>query len=185
MVMNELIAAHAESLNDAAINGSGESPEPLGILNMDGIGQVVGGESGSKLSWPNLVALETEVAANNADLGTMAYVTNARVRGAMKTTEKASGQAVYLMDGNFANGYKTVISNLVPKNLAKGGASNLSAMIFGNFADLLVGWWGGIDLRVDPYTQAETDQVRVFARAFHDISVRRKESFAVIKDIIA
>ena len=185
LVMNELIAAHAEKLNEAAINGSGTTPEPMGLLNMSGIGQVVGGENGAALTWKHIVDLETEVAVNNADLGTLAYVTNARVRGAMKTTEKANGQAVYLMEGGLVNGYKTVISNLVPKNLKKGSAENLSAMIFGNFADLLIGWWGGLDILADPYTHAGTDQVRVIARAFHDVSVRRKESFAVIKDIIA
>ena len=185
LVMNELINAHAELLNATAINGSGTAPEPYGLLNIDGIGQVVGGENGAVLDWAKVVSLETEIAVKNADMGTLAYLTNAKVRGAMKTTEKSSGTPIYLMDGGMVNGYKTVISNLVPSDLKKGSASNLSAMIFGNWADLLIGWWGGLDILADPYTHAGTDQVRVIARAFHDVNVRRKESFAVIKDIIA
>ena len=186
LVMRELVEAHAESLNAAAINGSGTGAEPLGLLNMEGIGSVVGGENGKAIDWNTIVALETAVAIKNADLGSLAYLTNTKVRGAMKTTEKSTGTARFLMEGTAVNGYKTVISNLVPYNLSKGTASKtLSAMIFGNFADLMIGWWGGLDVKADPYTMLDTDEVRVVARAFHDVAARRKESFAVIKDIIA
>ena len=186
LVMRELVEAHAESLNAAAINGSCTGAEPLGLLNMEGIGSVVGGENGKAIDWNTIVALETAVAIKNADLGSLAYLTNTKVRGAMKTTEKSTGTARFLMDGTAVNGYKTVISNLVPYNLSKGTASKtLSAMIFGNFADLMIGWWGGLDVKADPYTMLDTDEVRVVARAFHDVAARRKESFAVIKDIIA
>ena len=186
LVMNELVEAHAESLNTAAINGSGTGAEPLGLLNMEGIGSVVGGENGKAIDWATIVALETAVAIKNADLGSLAYLTNTKVRGAMKTIEKSAGTARYLMEGTTVNGYKTVISNLVPYNLSKGTANeSLSAMIFGNFADLMIGWWGGLDVKADPYTMLDTDEVRVIARAFHDVAARRKESFAVIKDVIA
>ena len=186
LVMKELVDAHAENLNSAAINGSGTGAEPIGLLNIAGIGSVVGGENGKAIDWEMIVALETAVAIKNADIGSLAYLTNTKVRGAMKTKEKSAGTARYLMEGNTVNGYKTVISNLVPGDLSKGTASKtLSAMIYGNFADLLIGWWGGLDVKADPYTMLDTDEVRIVARAFHDIAVRRKESFAAIKDIIA
>ena len=51
------------------INGSGASGEPKGILNLDGIGSVVGGENGAVLDWKKVVGLETAVAVENADLG--------------------------------------------------------------------------------------------------------------------
>ena len=186
LIMNELVEAHAQALNDAAINGSGTGAEPMGILNMTGIASVVGGENGEQLDWAKLVALETAVSVKNADIGSLAYLTNTKVRGAMKTKEKSAGTARYLMEGTTVNGYKTVISNLVPGDLSKGTASKkLSAMIFGNFADLLIGWWGGLDVKADPYTMLDTDEVRIVARAFHDIAVRRKESFAMMKDIVS
>lgn len=186
LIMNELVEAHAQALNDAAINGSGTGAEPMGILNMTGIASVVGGENGGQLDWAKLVALETAVSVKNADIGSLAYLTNTKVRGAMKTKEKSAGTARYLMEGTTVNGYKTVISNLVPGDLSKGTASKkLSAMIFGNFADLLIGWWGGLDVKADPYTMLDTDEVRIVARAFHDIAVRRKESFAMMKDIVS
>lgn len=186
LIVDELVAAHAIALNEAAINGSGASNQPKGILNMDNVGAVAGGDNGAAISYANVVALETAISAKDADFGNMAYLTNSKVVGAMKTTEKATGTARYILEGGLANGYRVHTSNIVPDKLTKGeAASKCSAMVFGNWSDLLVAWWGGLDLIVDPYTMADSDEVRVVARAFHDVGVRHEESFAVIKDILA
>ena len=183
-IINELTTAHAKSLNEAMINGSGASGEPKGILNLDGIGSVVGGENGAVLDWKKVVGLETAVAVENADLGSLAYLTNSKVRGAMKTTEKSQGTARFLMEGGEVNGYKTVVTNLVPADIKKGTGTNLSAMIFGNFADVVLAQWGGLDFVVDPYTLAKSGDVKIVANAFHDLGYKHEKSFAAIKDII-
>ena len=172
-IINELTTAHAKSLNEAMINGSGASGEPKGILNLDGIGSVVGGENGAVLDWKKVVGLETAVAVENADLGSLAYLTNSKVRGAR-----------FLMEGGEVNGYKTVVTNLVPADIKKGTGTNLSAMIFGNFADVVLAQWGGLDFVVDPYTLAKSGDVKIVANAFHDLGYKHENSFAAIKDII-
>ena len=183
-IVTELTTAHAKALNEAMINGSGASGQPKGILNLIGIGSVVGGDNGAALDWKKIVDLETAVAVENADLGSLAYLTNTKVRGAMKTTEKSAGTARYLMEGGEVNGYKNVVTNLVPSNITKGTGENLSAMIFGNFADIVMAQWGGLDILVDPYTLADTGDIKIVANAFHDIGCKHEKSFAAIKDII-
>ena len=79
---------------------------PKGILNLDGIGSVTGGENGAVLDWKKVVGLETVVAVENADLGSLAYLTNSKGRGAMKTTEKSQGTARFLMEGGEVDVYK-------------------------------------------------------------------------------
>jgi hypothetical protein len=59
-----------------------------------------------------------------------------------------------------------------------------SAIIFGNFADLMVGFWSGLDLLVDPYTASTTGVVRVVAMQDCDLAVRHPESFAAMKDAL-
>ena len=56
-------------------------------------------------------------------------------------------------------------------------------MIFGNFEDLYIGQWGGIDLVVDPYTLATSGEIRFVLNAYNDVLVAEPKSFAVIKDI--
>lgn len=182
LIMDDMIRAHSAALEAAAIQGGG-SNEPTGILGTSGIGSVVIGENGGAISWAKIVELETKVAGNNADLGVLGYLTNSKVMGALKTTERSEGTAKYLYENKEANGYSVGVTNNVPSNLTKGTGSNLSAMIFGNFSDLIIAQWGGLDIVVDPYTLKKKGEVETTINAFHDIAVRRTESFAAIKDL--
>ena len=75
------------------------------------------------------------------------------------------------------------VTTLMPSDITKGTGKNLSAMLFGNFADVIVGQWGGLDIIVDPYTLKKSAQVEITMNAWHDVFVRHDESFAAIKDI--
>lgn len=187
IVMDLIMDSHAALLEAAAINGSGSSNQPTGILNTAGIGEVAGGENGAAISFANVVALETAINANNANRGKLGYLTNAKVIGAMKTTEKANGTARFILDfDGKVNGFPVEYTNLVPSNLTKGSAhNNCSAMIFGNFEDLYIGHWGGIDIVVDPYTLAANGDVRIVLNSWDDVAVVEPKSFAAIKDIKA
>jgi len=82
-------------------------------------------------------------------------------------------------------GYKVIATSLVPSNLTKGSGSSLSAMIFGNFNDLVVGQWGlGLDVLFDPYTGSSTGAMRVTVFLDVDVAVRHAESFAAIQDMV-
>jgi len=185
MLRGDMLKAHANGLEIAAINSAVNGP--TGILNISGIGSVVGGTDGLKPTWAHLVDLETQVAIDNADFGTMAYLTNAKVRGLLKQTLKASGVSGYVWEGNQINGYNAAVSNAVPSNLTKGAGTGVevcSAIIFGNFNDLIIGQWGGYDLVVDPFAKKLNGEVEVVLHSFHDVAARNKESFAAMKDAL-
>lgn len=187
MVTGDLAKIVAIAMQQAAINGTGASNQPSGILTQV-TPSVVGGINGAAPSWANIVALETAVAVANADVSTMGYLTNAKVRGKLKGTEKfpgTNGQPVYA-DGNLPlNGYAGYITNAVPSNLTKGTSSGVcSALIFGNFSDLIVGLWGATDILVDPYTGGAAGTVRVRVMQDCDVAVRNVESFATMADAL-
>ena len=103
-----------------------------------GIGAVEIGANGGAPEWKHIVALESAIAAANADIGDLAYITNARVRGLLKTKLKADGVSGYIwQDGATPlNGYRCAVSNQIPSNLTKGTAANkCSPLIFGNWSD--------------------------------------------------
>jgi HK97 family phage major capsid protein len=187
-VRNDLATVMGLGIQQAAINGSGTAPTPLGILNVSGIGSVVGGTNGAVPSWANIVALETAVAVANADVGTLGYLTNAAVRGKLKSIQKFTtnpgGDAIWEKGDTPLNGYQAAVTNAVPSNGTEGTGTNLSSIIFGNFADLIIGMWGGLELQVDPYSSGDTGSVIV--RAFQDVdtAVRHAESFSAMKDAI-
>lgn len=187
-VRGDLATTLGLAIDLAGINGSGSSNQPRGVLNTSGIGSVVGGTNGAAPDWADIVNLETAVAIDNAAIGNLGYLTNAAVRGKLKLTERfagTNGMPVWA-DGNTPlNGYGAVASNQVPSNLTKGTADSIcSAIIFGNWADLLIGMWGGLDLMVDPYTGSTSGTVRIVALQDVDIAVRHPESFAAMVDAL-
>lgn len=187
-VRMDLMRSLALGIDLAGIAGSGSANQPRGVLNQTGIGSVVGGTNGAAPTWENIVQLETEVAVDNADIGSLGYLANAKVRGKLKTTKVDDGSGMFVWDrmspNTPLNGYRAAISNQVPGNLTKGTGTDLSAILFGNWADLVMGLWGGLDLLVDPFTGASSGKVRVVAFQSVDFALRHAESFAAMKDAI-
>ena len=184
IVWNKIQQAHAELLESAAIAGTGSSNQPTGILSTSGIGSVAIGTNGGPITWAKVVELETKVNAVNGNRGKLAYLTNAKVIGDLKTIERASNTARFLLEGDRINGYPIEWTNLVPSNLTKGtSSSKCSAMVFGNFEDLYIGHWGGIDVVVDPFTLAENGDVRIVLNSWDDCVVAEPKSFAAVVDL--
>ena len=184
-IRSELATTLALEIDRAAINGSGSSNQPTGILNVSGIGAVAGGTNGAAPDWADIVDLESAVSVDNADMGALGYLTNASVRGKLLQTEKASSTGQYIWgEGNTLRGYNAAVSNQVPSNLTKGSGTGLSAILFGNWNDLIIGTWGGIDINIDTSTGSASGTVRVVALQDVDIAVRHAESFAAMQDAI-
>ncbi|MEJ2790098.1 MULTISPECIES: phage major capsid protein [unclassified Pseudoxanthomonas] len=184
----DLATTLALGIQQAAINGSGASNQPLGILGTVGIGNVAGGTNGLAPTWDHIVDLETAVAVANADVGTLGYLTNAKVRGKLKKTfvdGPGAGERVWQQGDAPLNGYRAGVTNAVPSNLDKGTSADVcSAIVFGNWADLIIGMWGGLDLLVDPYTGGAAGTVRVIVHQDVDVAVRHAESFAAMLDAL-
>lgn len=186
MVQNDIAQILGLAIQQAAISGSGASNQPSGILTQV-TPSVIGGTNGLAPTWGNIVQLESDVAVANADVGTLAYLTNAKVRGKLKTTSKVSGQNGFVWESGDTplNGYRAGVTNAVPSNLTKGTSSGVaSAIIFGNWADLVIGMWGALDLTVDPYSGSTAGTVRIVALQDVDIALRNVVSFATMVDAL-
>lgn len=184
LVSEDLMKIIQIGVDSAVFNGTG-TLQPTGVRLTSSIGNRTLGAAGAALAWADLVGLETDVAVGNADLGTLAYVTNAAVRGKLKTTLKTTtaGSAFLWEGGNdpgMINGYRAFASNQIPSNLTQGTSTTIcSSIIFGNWAEALVGLWGdAVDLIVDPYTSKNQNVIEVTAVVMADIGVRHAASFS-------
>lgn len=167
-VRMDLARTIALAIDLAALVGSGASNQPTGILNTSGIGSVLYPNGGSP-TWPSTVQMETEVATDNALVGTLAYIFTALLRGSMKTTAKDAGSGLFIWgDSGMVNGYRAEVTNQLPAGYG----------LFGNWSDLVIGEWSGTDILVDPYTGSTAGTVRVVAHHDCDIAVRHPESFS-------
>lgn len=186
--INELLAyAVAYKLQYSAINGDGSSGAPTGILYTSGIGSYSIGTNGGAPTYAMLVGLEKEVDIDNALMGKLGYLTNMKVKAKLKTTKIDTGSGLFLaaQDAKILNSHPAAYSGIVPSNLTKGTGAALSAMIFGNWNDLIMGQWGGLDITADKNSlaMAKAGKVAIVINSFWDIIVRHAASFSACIDI--
>ena len=171
-VRNDLSRGIALEVDRAGLYGTGLAGEPLGVHNVPGISTqafaaavAAGGHTFSEV-----VNMESTMAGDNALMGSPCYIGNAAMLGALKVKAKDAGSGLFLLDGNTLNGYATYRSQQV----------EAGDLIFGNFSDLIIGYWGpAIELTVDPYSLSDTGSTRVVAFVSVDMVVRHPESFVL------
>jgi HK97 family phage major capsid protein len=165
MVRADLARVIALELDRAAIYGSGSSNQPLGLVNTTGIGTQTITTYGT---FAEYIGMETDVAAANADAGSLRYIINATARGALKSTEKsATSTAQFVFQDNEINGYPVIVSNQLTNN----------DCLFGDFSQFVVGMWSGLDLTVDPYAGSTAGTVRIIALQDVDYAVKQPSAF--------
>ena len=185
LIMEDFVKAHAVALDAAIFTGSGSSGQPTGVLAAANTNSIAIDTNGGPLTHALLVQMETEVGIDNGLLDdTLAYVSNAKVQGKLKTIPQIAGYPYYLMNDGKVNGYPFYMSNAIPSNLTKGDSTGVcSAAIFGNWSEVLVGSWGGLQIIVDPYTAKANGVLEISAAAYHDVLVRTPVAFCKIVDI--
>lgn len=169
MIREDLALALALKIDEAAFYGSGSSNQPKGLKNINGINAKT--FAGANPTFGELVDMETEIGKDNAATDDMAYVINATTRGYCKQTQKFpndanTGGTIWEQD-NKINGYKVAVTNMI----------QTGDVFLGNFADFIVGMFGGLEILVDPYTYSNKGGVQITAFQDIDYGARHEESF--------
>ena len=151
---------------------------------------MAGGPNGAAPTLDNMLDLKAAVAVENADLPNSGFLTNSKVEAVLGKLKDSNG-AYHLSPFGSDIGWQQIasrrllVSNQVPSNLTKGTGSNLSAILFGHFPDLLIGMFGELEVLTDPYSSFQSGTVAVRALQAVDIAVSHPESFAAMTDAIA
>ena len=191
LVRARLVRGLALELDRTIGFGSGIGNEPLGIVSHPEVKSIVLGVNGAPLTWEALIDMQTELAAANAlTEGSSGYVINARTRGKlMKTLDQSTGGGNWIYQSQGGNmgsiaGYKALCSNQILNNLVKGTATNLTSAFFGDFSNVLLGIWSGMDVMANPYTEFSQAIIQVRAMQLADLNLSRGDHFCVCTDII-
>ena len=183
-VIEDIFAAIAQAVELAALHGGGNI---TGLASTSGIGSVVGGDNGAAPTYAHLTELESKVELGNALMDSLYYLTNPKVKNKLKNTkiDSGSGLMVWPTNDNVLNGYPAFASNLVKDTLTKGTSSGVcSAIFFGNWSNMALYNWGGLDLVVDDVTRADYNEVKLVVNSFWDMAVKQPAAFAAMLDAL-
>lgn len=162
LVRNDFALLLAGLIDGAAISGTGSSNQPTGILATSGIGSLAMGTNGAAWTGDAARDLMSKCDVANAPATSRGFLTNAKVKNA--ALKAKDGQSRYLGLGVVFAGERVEFSNAIASNGTKGSGSNLSTVIYGNWSDLLIGYWSAFDLLVNPYESTAYTKSAAFAK---------------------
>lgn len=157
-IVNALIAKLEQTIFGDAV---GDTTKPAGIFN------------GAQVVAPSYAGVCDAEAALTDYLGDKRFVMSPTAKSSFKQTTISGEKSDLrlLMQGNEVDGYPVSSSS----NVVTGGYA------FGDFSELVVAQWGGIDIVVDPYTLATKNAIRLVINAFFDAKVRREGAIKAYK----
>ena len=175
-IRNDLAAVHALAWDVAVMHGTGSNNQPTGIYTASNVNAVA---MGGVPTFGKLVDMVTEVLKDNALAGSLAFATTPGMAGKLAQTVVAASTDTRMIwggpldNGNLA-GYKAIASNQVSAVLGGGSEHGL---IFGNWADAMIGMWGALELVVDPYAKKKQGMIEVTSFQLCDVALRHVGSF--------
>jgi len=171
MLQQDMLQSIALGLDLAILHGTG-SEQPTGIANTSNIGSVTGAGLNFQKVLEFISNVKTANAANN-----LRWVTNPTIEALLRQREKVTGYPKFLLETfgttSAMEGYPVEITNQVASGY----------LFFGDFSQVMLGLWGGIDILRDPYTSAANKTVRFFAYQFADVAVRIPGAFSVASGV--
>ena len=183
----KILNGTALAIQNGAINGTGSSNQPTGLLTASNTIAVVGGTNGAAITRDHLIALMNGPGAANYSGGNFKWLANFPTRGKLMTTKTDAGSGLFLWDGLTSSllGYGVGVTTDMPSNLTKGSASGTcSAIAFGDFSQLKIGQWGGINVIVDATSIREQGLIRLIVETYADTLVLEPKAFSIMKDAL-
>jgi HK97 family phage major capsid protein len=165
----------ARAIDAGALYGPGTGDQPLGVANQPGIvtATLVGP------TWAQVLAVIATIQSVDADVGSLGWAIHpkgvAKLRGT--TVVATTGESMLMAEPGSLAGYPVVTSTAMPT--AGGPPATSTTVLFGAWSQLLVGYWSGLDLLLNPYDSVGYLRGRVMLRAMQDVAVgvRHVESF--------
>ena len=158
-IRNDLVAAINAKLEETLLgDGVGSTTQPAGMFNAI--------TADSVADFGDICDKEAEVEDANV-LGECVYVMSNKAKSALRSMIKGTNATGMVFENGEVDGTKALnTSNVEGKKY-----------LYGDFSNLAIGSWGGVDLTVDPYTKAADGQIRIVVNMYVDAQVLRPEAF--------
>lgn len=173
IVLRDLAIAQALGIDKAVLYGTAANGQPRGIVSQTGINTL--DLAAANPTYAEIIKIVGKVLADNAMMGSLRWMISPAGWEALKTTSKqASGVEgnFILGDSDLIAGYGWNVSNQV----------TAEEYFFGDWSQVLLGEWGGLEVNVDPYTHSLKGKIRYVTFKTCDVTVRHPESFVYAHD---
>jgi HK97 family phage major capsid protein len=175
------------------LTGNGSSNAMTGITSNSTAATLALGTNGGAPSLTYIQNVRKTLLNGNVDASKIFWIINPNTEALLMATPIDTGSGAMLIPygsyfngvNGFINGIPYLVTSNLPNNLTKGTASGTcSAVIAGDFSNLKVCQWGGLDIVIDPYTAAAEGQTRIICNTYWDTTIKRSGTILKTLDLI-
>jgi HK97 family phage major capsid protein len=147
----------------------------VGIFNQAGVNNptIIDGSDHAAVA----AALYAASLAGEADLGASTWVGSPRAWECFQGAAQVADVSPLLSANNTVHGRPMIATPYLTNAAQKG------RLVFGDFSHALFGYWGAFDLVIDPYSLAETNQIKLVGNMYVDLGLSQPAAFSVTDDL--
>lgn len=159
-IREDLVNAINSKLEETVLGAvEGSATQPAGIFNVI--------KPTAVADFAALVTKESDVEDANV-IGECKYILSNKAKAALRSMAKGTKSTQLVYENGSVDGTVALnTSNVAGKNY-----------VYGDFSNLAIGSWGGVDLTVDPYTKAADGMIRIVVNMYVDAQILRTAAFA-------
>ena len=165
LAMADLLTNISMKLSYTMLKGNAADPAITGLDTATGV-QTVTIANLANATWQDFLKFDALV-GDMAITGTPKFIMRSASRQTLKGISKDSGSGRYICEGNMIDGAAVEIDGQI-------GADDI---FYGDFSNILVGTWGGLEVMLDPYRWARSGQVEIIANLIADVAIRNPKTF--------
>src|SRR3546814_394003 len=164
LARDDLSFAIAAAVDSAIVSGTGLAGQPQGIIGRAGVQTAL-----MPATWQDVLAIEQQL--SGANVKPSGWYTGTQVMTTLRGTLKEAALPGYIATADAIGDLAAASSNAAPATTA----------ILGDWASVLVGQWGAVELLLNPYAEGPYRRGGVLVRAFLtcDVQCRHEQAFVV------
>lgn len=173
LIRADLAQAMAEGIDLVVFYGTGAAGQPRGIANTTGVNSF--NFAANDPTYAEITRMIKEVMLDNALIGTPQFMIDPEGWEALSVTPKQPGGN----EGNFILGDSERIKG---RPYAMTNQITAEDYFFGDFSQVILGEWGGLEINVDPYTHSLKGRTRFVMFKTIDLAIRQPGAFCYCND---
>lgn len=177
IVRQDFMAKLGAGVDLAVMVGTGQNGQPTGITFTQGVGTK--DSNSAAPSWADVIGVMSAVEAADVPQASLGWAMNAYTKKKFRTTVKESGEPDYLMNDNASMAGAPVGTTSQLAGDPNDSPATDGEVIFGAWNQVIVAFWSGVEILVNPFESTAYSKGNVQIRAFvdADVLVRHPEAF--------
>ena len=170
LVRRNLGVVLSQAIDLAGLEGTGANGQPTGILNTSGVNTLTA--AGNTITRAEALTALAAIEADNIDTTDAVFIMhpNDYARIAQTVVDTGSGKFVIDAPSNSVLGRRVLQTTKATEG----------KVYLGLYEHLLLAMFGGVDLVVDPYTNAASAKIGITSHMMADVNVRHPQAFNVV-----